>query len=174
MASAEYLINNTKYYTILSLDKVFDSWESPKFTLVLPDTMGKVPFAKVASFMQMKINAKLPPGAQIQVYGGTVGAYSVVQSVQGVSYPNFQTSTGITPTAEFVPGGQTQIVYNGPPSPNYGSDFNLISFEQTNTFSNVMPLVFYRVTFQNTTPPEFGIREIPIDVTFNGAILASD
>ena len=172
--SAEYLINNTRYYTVLTLDKLFDSWESPKFTLVLPENKQKTPLTKVASFMQMKINSKLPPGAQIQVYGGAIGSYSVVQAVQGVSYPNFQTTTGITPTAEFVPGGQTQIVYNGPPSPNYGSNFNLISFEQTNTFSNAMPLVFYRVTFQNTTPPEFGIKEIPIDVTFTGAILASD
>jgi hypothetical protein len=121
--------------------------------------------------MQMKINKPLPPGVTVNVYGGVMGAYSVVQSVQGVSYPNFQTDVGITPTPQFVPGGGTQIVYTGPPGPNYGSQFNLISFQQTNTFSSAVPLAFYRVTFQNTT--QVAGSEFDLDVTFNGAIIAS-
>lgn len=167
----EYLINNIRYYTRLnSTDRIFDSWESDKFTL-MPEARGVAPYSMISSFMQMKINKPLPPGVTVNVYGGVMGAYSVVQSVQGVSYPNFQSTQGITPSPQLVPGGSSQIVYSGPPAPNYGSEFNVISFEQTNTFSSAVPLVFYRVTFQNTSLD--GVIEFELDVTFNGAVVAS-
>ena len=167
----EYLINNTRYYTRLnSTDRIFDSWESDKFTL-MPEERGVAPYSMISSFMQMKINKPLPPGVTVNVYGGVMGAYSVVQSVQGVSYPNFQSTPGVTPSPQLVPGGSQQIVYSGPPAPNYGSEFNVINFEQTNTFSSAVPLAFYRVTFQNTSLD--GVTEFALDVTFNGAIVAS-
>lgn len=170
--SAEYLIENIRYYTKLNnTDRLFDFWESSKFTLVSPNSLYKSPCSIVSSFMTMKINKPLPPGVAINVYGGVMGSYSVVQAVQGVSYPNFQTTTGITPTAQAVPGGKTEIVYSGPPAPEYGSEFNVISFQQTNTFSNIMPLAFYRVTFQNTNLSLD--TSIELDVTFNGAVVAS-
>lgn len=171
--ATEYLIQNARYYTRLnSTDRVFDYWESAKFTLVPPGISGKRPHSIVASFMQMRINKPLPPGVSVNVYGGVMGEYSVVQSVQGVSYPNFQSDQGITPTGTFVPGGKTEIVYSGPPAPNYGSEFNVISFQQTNTFANALPTAFYRVTFQNTT--EGLVNGFELDVTFNGAIIASE
>jgi len=170
--ATEYLINNVRYYTRLnSADRIFDSWESDKFTLVPPESRNVAPYSMISSFMQMKINKPLPPGITVNVYGGVMGAYSVVQSVQGVSYPNIQSTVGITPVPQLVPGGSTQIVYSGPPSPNYGSQFNIINFEQTNTFSSAVPLAFYRVTFQNTSLD--GAQDFNLDVTFNGAIVAS-
>jgi hypothetical protein len=171
--SVEYLINDTRYYTILEEGQIFDVWESPKFTLASPESAGKAPFSMVSSFMRMKINSKLPLGVTVNVYGGVLGSYGTVQSVQGVSYPNFQTNTGITPTLQSVVGGKTQIVYSGPPAPDYGAEFNVISFQQTNTFANILGTVFYRVTFQNTTPRNV-IKSFPLDVTFNGAIIASE
>jgi hypothetical protein len=175
--SFEYLIENARYYTKLnSRDKIFDFWESPKFTLVPPyppgGTPGKRPSSMVSSFMTMKITRPLPPGVSVNVYGGVMGSYSTVQSVQGVSYPNFQSDQGITPTATFVPGGKTEIVYSGPPAPNYGSEFNVISFQQTNSFTNIAPYVFYRVTFQNASGED--VSDFELDVTFNGAIIASE
>ena len=172
---SEFLITNNRYYDSLnSENRLFTAWESSKFTLRgASDSPGGQPktHTTVTSFMQMKLNKPLPPGIDIQVYGGLIGAYSVVQSVQGVSYPNFQTSPGITPTTDQVVGGLAQVVFFGPPAPAYGSDFNLITFEQTNTFSNAAPVAFYRVTFKLQTVTA---ESIPIDVTFNGAIIAAD
>lgn len=171
--ATEYLINNIRYYTKLNTsDRVFDAWESDKFTLTLPTYKNVAPYSMISSFMQMKINKPLPLGVTINVYGGVMGAYSVVQSVQGVSYPNIQSTLGVTPTPQLVPGGSTQIVYSGPPAPNYGSQFNIINFEQTNTFSSAVPIAFYRVTFQNTSLS--GVNDFDLDVTFNGAIVASN
>jgi hypothetical protein len=50
--------------------------------------------------------------------------------------------------------------------------FNILNFEQTNTFSNALPLAFYRVTFQNASGIE--VPSFELDVTFNGAIVASE
>jgi hypothetical protein len=171
--ATEYLINKVRYYTRLNAtDRVFDVFESEKFTLSPPGSGDKRYYSVVNSFMEMKINKPLPSNVLLNVYGGVMGTYSTVQSVQGVSYPNYQANTGITPVAELVPGGDAQIIYSGPAAPNYGSKFNIINFEQTNTFSNALPLAFYRVTFQNASGIE--VPSFELDVTFNGAIVASE
>ena len=170
---AEYLINKARYYTRLNTtDRTFDVWESDKFTLSPPGSGDKKYYSVVSSFLEMRINKPLPSNVLLNVYGGVMGAYSIVQVVQGVSYPNYQTTEGITPTAQLVPGGSAQIIYSGPASPNYGSKFNILNFEQTNTFSNALPMAFYRVTFYNSSPPNTPPFEL--DVTFNGAVVASE
>jgi hypothetical protein len=171
--ATEYLINKVRYYTRLDATRrIFDVWESDKFTLSPPGSGDKKYFSVISSFMEMRINKPLPNNVLLNVYGGVMGTYSTVQSVQGVSYPNYQTDPGITPVPELVPGGSAQIIYSGPASPNYGSKFNLLNFEQTNTFSNALPLAFYRVTFQNASGQE--VPSFELDVTFNGAIVASE
>ena len=159
----EYLIQPTRFAATIPPRPAFGNayapvvWVSPAHTLMYsrPGTPAgsdrSVDFT-VNGFLQLVFNTPLPAGVELDITA------SVISSYNGTSNPVGQKST---------------VLFTGlkPSNPIYGVSPRTINFRQSHFVGNLGQIVYYLVTFGATASR---VPQLPIDVTFRGALVSSD
>jgi hypothetical protein len=131
----------------------------------------------VNSFIQFKLNKPVPATSILAVYGGLIASYNAIQALvttNNFSAPTLSGTEGIviTPPALKISSDPQldPLPPSGPPPPDFGGVFNVVTLKQNQTFSNLGQNAFYRLSFASFET----IDPFPLDVTIWGAIVASD
>jgi hypothetical protein len=168
----------------MTLDAPFQTWESDRITLKRPSGAAngdRVSIRYVNSFIQFKLNKPIPTTSDLRVYGGLIASYNAIQAL--VTTSNFS-NVSLLGTDDIIPPPLIVVIPGfpdptdplldppasfGPPAPDFGSTYNVITLLQNQTFSNLGQNAFYRLSFAGG-----GADPFPLDVTIWGAIVASD
>lgn len=177
----EYLIPKTRYYTNMTPNGSYQTWESERITLKRPAGFSngdRVSLRYVNSFFQFKLNKPIPTTSALRVYGGLIASYNATQALvttENFSAPTLLGAEGIIivpalkissdPALDALPPA-------GPPPPDFGGVFNVVSLKQNQTFANIGQNAFYRLSF--ALDLDVSDTPFPLDVTISGAIVASD
>jgi hypothetical protein len=113
------------------------------------------------------------------IYGGLIASYNAIQALvttNNFSAPTLSGTEGIIippPALKISDDPQLEpLPPSGPPPPDFGGVFNVVTLKQNQTFSNLGQNAFYRLSF--ALDPVGSADPFPLDVTIWGAIVASD
>lgn len=162
----------------------YQTWESDRITLKRPSGAAngdRVSLRYVNSFIQFKLNKPLPTTSILSVYGGLIASYNSVQALvttENFSAPTLNGNEGIVisfaPVEKISPDPQLEpLPPSGPPPPDFGGTFNIVTLKQNQTFANIGQNAFYRLSFA-FDPLGALSEDFPLDITIWGAIVASD
>jgi len=158
--SHELIIPPTRFQAVLTQSSPVAVWESERITLMYPYSNRPVGSDRaveflVNGFLRMVYNTPVPLGGSIEIYPSLATTYA-----GGAGAAATVSTSIVTSTTQVKP--QSIGFTLAPIAPQ------IVNFPQLQTAANLGQTAFLRVAL------EWGRGQGPIDVTFTGALVASD